>query len=136
MKTQTKLNLMRAGGVTSTFGPLATAVAINHETYFASRAAGWSLTIGGIIAVILVAIAVAGKAGQVLGGNVKVFGIIWGMSILLEPIILNLQFLSGLLFFGACGNKLIFAPQVKKLEARLGYETGANVMKEALNGRT
>lgn len=132
MKTKTKMRLMQFGGIVISFAPLAVEIAVNHELYFATKEAGWSMTIGGIIAIFLVAMAMLGKIGKMFGSDIKVVGMIFLLSCLLKPILLNLQWLSGLLFAGIIVSKIIFNPQVKKLQKRMSYEEQADVLKEVL----
>lgn len=90
------------------------------------------MTIGGIIAIFLVALALLGKIGKIFGSEIRVIGMIFVMSCLLKPVLLNLQWLSGLLLAGMIVNKIIFQPKVKKLQKRIDHEDQAQVLKEAL----
>ena len=134
MKTKTKKLLMEFCGLVISFAPMVTEIALNKDVYFATKEACWSMTIGGIIAVILVAIAMLGKIGRLFGSEVRVVGMIFAMSCLLKPIILNFQLLSGLLLLGLLTNRILIMPKVEKLKKRIGYEDQAKVIKETLNG--
>ena len=133
MKTKTKKRLMQAGGITVSFVPMLTEIAIHHEVYFATKEASWAMTIGGIIAVALVALAMLGKIGKLFGSEIRVIGTIFAMSCLLKPILLNFQWLSGLLFAGMLTNRFTFHPKIKQLEKQIKYEEQAQVVKETLN---
>jgi hypothetical protein len=132
MKSKTKLRLLQAGGIVSTFAPIAIAVGVNHETYFATQEAGLSLGIGGAMAIMLVVLSALGKAGKLLNSGLKVVACIFVFALLLEPLILNLKFLSGMLLLGECGNQVLFEPTVKRMKKQLDREETASVIKEAL----
>ena len=133
MKTVWKKRFWEAGGFLSTFTPLAVAVGVNYETYFSTRSAGVSLTLGGMFAVIVFALSLFGKAGKLFNSGLKTTGIIFGLTLLLEPVILNLSFLTGMLFLGEAVNTVVFAPQVKRLKARLQTEETVGVFTECVH---
>ena len=132
MKVQTKLRLMQAGGILATFLPLAVAVFIHREQYFATKAATIGLTSGGVIAAVIVTLAVLGKGRKLFGSGVAVSGIIFAMTVLLEPILLNLQYLTGMLLIGELVNAAIFAPQVRRLKKKVEKAETAQALKEAM----
>lgn len=134
MKSKTKLRLMQVGGIVTTFLPIAIAVGVNHEAYFATQEAGISLGLGGAMAVMLVVLSALGKAGKLLDSGMKVTTCIFVFALLLEPIILNLKFLSGMLLLGEIANAIVFAPTVHRLKKRIDREETAGVIKEALRG--
>jgi hypothetical protein len=134
MKSKTKLRLMQVGGIATTFAPISIAVGVNYEAYFVAREAGLSLTLGGAMAVMLVVLAALGKAGKLLDTGMKITACIFVFALLLEPIILNLKFLSGMLLLGEMSNEVLFAPTVRKMKKRIDREETAGVLKEALRG--
>lgn len=134
MNPAVKLRLMQLIGVLVTFTPLLVTIAINHEQYFATKAAGWSLTCGGIVAVVLVACSMLGKGKKIFGRGVVVAGIVFVMAYLLKPILLNLQLLSGMLFFGELINEVFFAPKERRLERQVLARESARIYKEEFNG--
>ena len=119
MNPTLKLWLWRFIDVLVTFLPVLIVIYINRAQYFATKAAGWSLTCGGAIAVGLVAMAVFGKGAKIFGSGVTVTGVIFAMSYLLKPIILNLQLLSGMLFLGFVVSRIFIAPKIKRIERQI-----------------
>jgi hypothetical protein len=134
IKTRSKILLWQVLGVAVTFAPILVEILLNRHIYFATKDAGVSLTIGGIIAVILVAMAMLGKLSKFMGSEIRVVGVIFVLSILLEPILLNFKLLSGLLLAGMCANGIFIKPKIKKLLRRKNNEETASVLKEALHG--
>lgn len=135
MKSKTKLRLMQTGGIATTFAPIAIAVGINHEAYFATQEAGISLGLGGAMAVMLVVLSALGKAGKLLDTGMKITACIFVFALLLEPIILNLKFLSGMLLLGELGNEMIFRPSVVRMKKQIDREETAGVIREAIRGQ-
>lgn len=129
-----KLRLLQIGGMFFTFLPIVITVIVNRDVYFSTRSAGWSLGIGGLLAVALVGLSVMGKIGKLFDSGIKVAGVIFLFALLLEPIVLNLKFLSGMLFLGEAINCLIFVPQIKKLKKHIDRKETAKVIKDAING--
>ena len=135
MKTRTKLWLFQGMGLLATFAPILCEILIHKDTYFATKEAGMSLTIGGAIAVLMIAMAMVGKLSKYLGSGIRIVGTVFVLSMLLEPILLNFKLLSFLLLCGMCVDGMFFKPQVKRLTRKLADEGTANVLKEALNGK-
>ncbi|MBQ3019146.1 MAG: hypothetical protein IJD77_00985 [Clostridia bacterium] len=131
VSTNAKLRMAQISGVFATFTPLAIAIGVDHETYFATKAAGWSLTSGGILAVILVALSAMGKTKNLFNSGFKVATFIFVFSVLLSPIVLNLQFLSGMLLAGEATNSVIVQPKVAKLKKQLGKEDLTDAIRRA-----
>lgn len=134
MSTKSKLVLWQVIGVLISFAPILVELLVHRKQYFATKSAGWSFTIGGIIAMVLVGLAMVGKLSKMLGSEISVIGTVFVMSILLEPIVMHLKLLSFLLFCGMCANGMFIKPIVKRLKRRIAQEEQASVMKEALNG--
>lgn len=126
--------LWRIGGIVATFAPIAIAVGANHEDYFVSKAAGISLGLGGGLALILIVLSALGKLGKLVDSGFKVTAFVFTFALLLEPVILNLKFLSGMMLLGEVINAIIFAPQVARLKRKIDREATASVVKEALRG--
>lgn len=135
MKTRSKLWLFQVFGVIVTFAPILCEVLIHRTTYFATKEAGMSLTIGGAVAVLMVAMAMMGKLSKYLGSSIRVVGMVFVLSLLLEPILLNFKLLSFLLLCGMCVDGVICKPQVRRLTKQLADEGTAKVLKEAMNGK-
>ena len=108
-----ELWLWRLVDVLVTFLPIVVVIYVNRSHYFATKAAGWSLTCGGVVAVGLVAMAALGKGAKIFGSGVTVTGIIFAMAYLLKPVILNLQLLSGMLFLGFVLASLFIKPKIQ-----------------------
>lgn len=131
MTTKGKLRLAQTAGIVASFAPLAVAVGVDYETYFATKAAGWSLTIGGGLAVALAILSALGKAGKLFNSGTKVAAFIFVFSMLLAPVVLNLQFLSGMLLAGEATNSVVVQPQVTKMKKRLQREEMRDVIRSA-----
>jgi hypothetical protein len=134
MSTKSKLLLWQAIGVLVSFAPILVEIIVHRDVYFATKSAGWSFTIGGVIAVVLVGLAMVGKLSKMLGSEISIVGTVFVMAMLLEPIVMNLKLLSFLLLCGMCANGIFIKPTVNRLKRRIVQEEQANVMKEALNG--
>ncbi len=132
-KTSKSLWKLRVLGVIVTFAPVLLEIFIHKDVYFRSRSAGWALTIGGIIAVVLVALAMVGKLGSMLGSDIRVVGTIFVMAMLMEPIMVNVKLLSFLLLCGMVVNALFVKPKLARLTRRKANEETAEVLREALN---
>lgn len=134
IKPKTKLRLLQAGGLVTTFAPLGIGIGVNWQDYFATTAAGFGLTMGGALAVAIAVINMLGKGKAVFGSGFVVTGVIFALCILLEPVILNLKFLTGMMFIGEAGNTVLFKPAVTNARKQADYAEQAVVLKEALGG--
>lgn len=134
IRPKTKLRLLQTGGLVTTFAPLCIGVGVNWEAYFATTAAGFGLTMGGALAVAIAVINMLGKGKALFGSGFVVTGVIFALCILLEPLILNLKFLTGMMFLGEAGNTVLFKPAVTNAKKQLDYSEQAGVLKEALSG--
>lgn len=134
MNPMLKLWLWKLADILVTFAPIIAVIYIHRAQYFATKAAGRSLTCGGVMAVVLVALAAFGKGAKIFGSGVTVTGIIFVMAYLLEPIILNLQLLSGMLFLGFAVSRIFIAPLIKRAERQVNAKENAKAVKEAMNG--
>lgn len=135
MQTRSKILLFQWLGVVVTFAPILCEIFIHKGTYFATKEAGMSLTIGGAVAVLMVAMAMMGKLSKYLGSSIRVVGVIFILSLLLEPILLNFKLLSFLLLCGMCVDGVFVKPKVRRLTKQLADEGTAKVLKETLNGK-
>lgn len=134
LKTRSKITLWQMIGVLVTFTPILCEILIHKDVYFATKSAGWSFTIGGIVAVILVAMAMLGRLSKFMGSEIRVMGTVFVLSMLLEPILLNFKLLSFLLLCGMIVNGVFVKPKIRQLVKRRDNEDTAKVLKEALNG--
>ena len=135
LTTNNKIWLYRFLGLLLTFTPIACEIIVHKNTYFATKSAGWSMTIGGIVAVLMVGLAMLGKLSKYLGSGIRVVGTVFVLALLLEPVLLNFKLLSFLLLCGMCADGIFTKPKVKKLTKQLADEGTAKVLKEALNGK-
>lgn len=135
LTTKNKIWVYRLLGLLVTFAPIACEIIIHRDVYFATKAAGWSMTIGGIVAVAMVAMAMLGKLSKYLGSGIRIVGTVFVLSMLLEPILLNFKLLSFLLLCGMCIDGALIKPKIKRLTKRLADEGTAQVLREALNGK-
>lgn len=134
LKTKSKIKFWQVIGVLVTFTPILCEILIHKDVYFATKSAGWSFTIGGIVAVILVAMAMLGRLSKFMGSEIRVMGTVFVLSMLLEPILLNFKLLSFLLLCGMIVNGVFVKPKIRQLVKRKDNEDTAKVLKEALNG--
>ena len=135
MKTQNKIRVYQLLGLLITFAPIMCEVFIHKDAYFATKSAGWSMTIGGIVAVVMIALAVLGKLSKYLCSGIRVVGVVFVLSLLLEPILMNMKLLSFLLLCGMCLDGMFIKPKIKVLTKRVADEATAQVLREALNGK-
>lgn len=135
LTTKSKIWVYRLLGLLVTFTPIAFEVLIHKDTYFATKSAGLSMTIGGVVAVIMISMAMLGKLSKYLGSGIRVVGTVFVLSLLLEPILLNFKMLSFLLLCGMILDGMFIKPKVQRLTKRLADEGTARVLREALNGK-
>ena len=126
MSTKVKLRCLQAGGIVASVAPLATVVGLNWENYVQTSRSAVGLTVGGIMLVFLVAVQMLGKARKVFGNGVVVTGFIFVLVCLLEPIILELKLLTGMMLAGQGLNLGVQVP-VRRLQKRLDDENTAKV---------
>jgi Na+/proline symporter len=132
LKARTKLVLLQTFGAIALFLPLAIGIALNFNDYIKTPASAVSLSLGGMCAVIVVSLQMLKKGKKIFGNAVIVSGIIFGLTILLEPLILNLKFLVGLVFAG----EVIYAVAFKSLIARYKKKADYADEAEAFGGNT
>lgn len=140
VKDKTKLTLLRSGGALVTFAPLITAIGINFKDYVSTTPAAVSISIGGAMAIAVVIIQLLGKGKQILGNAVVVSGIIFVFCILLEPLILNLKLLTGMVFLGEAGYSVVFKTPITNIKKRIDMQEQTTILTDALqagniNGR-
>lgn len=127
MTSKTKLNLLKAGGVISSLAPLGITIGISIPEYVQkNNGSVLSLTIGGIIAIILIAVSVLGRLK--LPGRIWFFALLFLMVCLLEPVLADLKLLSGMALAGEGINSAVFSPQVKRMTEQTSMEKQAKVI--------
>jgi hypothetical protein len=134
LTSKQQLLIWRIGGILVTFAPILIAVFANKEEYFATKEAGISIGLGGGLALMLIVFSALGKAGKFFDSGFKVITCIFVFALLLEPIILNLKYLSGMMLLGECTNAIFFKPTINRLKKRINREETASVVKEAISG--
>ena len=135
LTTKSKVWMYCLLGLMVTFAPIACEIVLHKNTYFATKDAGWSLTIGGVIAVIMVGLAMFGKLSKFLGSGIRVVGTIFVLAYFLEPILVNLKLLSFLLLCGMIAEGIFIKPKIRQLTKQLDNEGTAKVLREVLNGK-
>ncbi|MBR2070393.1 MAG: hypothetical protein IJ981_03100 [Clostridia bacterium] len=132
MKTTTKLRLTQAGGILATIAPLATVVGINLDSYITTKTSIFQLTIGGILLVVVIALAFFGKLKKLLGSGFAFCGLIFVFSMLLQPVLNELEVLSGAMLAGQGINVVAFKPLCAKYKAEIEEDTTEEKTKKVL----
>ena len=135
MQTKTKLRWLECASFLSSITPLCIAVGINWDVYTKTTASTVSITIGGIIAIFMALLAVKGRL-KPPAQRIYTYAFIFGMACLLEPIVMDIKLLSGMLLAGEGINVAFFDRYVKKtveeLEQEKIQETTTQAVKNAL----
>lgn len=131
MTTKTKLRWLQCASFLSTLTPLAIAVGINWDTYTKTTSSTISITVGGVIAIIMTLLAIKGHL-KVPAQRIWTYVFIFAMACLLEPIIMDIKLLSGMLLAGEGINLLCFEKFVKKTAQGVENERLANTTNEAV----
>lgn len=102
MGKKIKLKLLQGGGLVTSLAPLITCIAINWNDYVvAAGGQTWKLSIGGTMAVFLIAVAMLGKLK--MPGIKTFFTVLLVIVFLIEPILADLK----LLLFCALGGQVL-----------------------------
>jgi O-antigen ligase len=133
LTARTRLKLLQVGGFVATLLPLIIGVAIDFREYIKTPSSAVSLSIGGSLAVVIVALKTVGKAKKVFGNALIISGVLFALAWLLEPIIVNLKFLLGLLFAGEAIFAIVFKPLIERTKKRADYEDQAEVFGNVMN---
>lgn len=131
METKTKLRWLQCASFLSTLTPLAIAVGINWDTYTKTTSSTISITIGGVIAIIMTLLAVKGHL-KAPAQRIWTYVFIFVMACLLEPIIMDIKLLSGMLLAGEGINLACFDRFVKKTAQEVEQERIANTTNNAV----
>lgn len=135
MQTKTKLRWLECASFLSSITPLCIAVGINWDVYTKTTSSTVSITIGGIIAIFMALLAVKGRL-KAPAQRIYTYAFIFGMACLLEPIVMDIKLLSGMLLAGEGINVAFFDRYVKKtveeLEQEKIQETTTQAVKNAL----
>ena len=120
MKTRTKKELCRMGGFLTSITPLGIYLGVNWEKYAPTTTETVKLTFG-VVLICFFAFLIAMdkvKAPKM----VVVFGVLFGISFLIESIMQDFMWASGMAFAGCLGQETIFTPLVAKYEKMLNVE--------------
>lgn len=131
MKRTTKIGLLKTGGFISLITPLSIAVGINFDHYVSqSGDGGIKLAIGGGIVATLLLISFLGRVK--MPGRIWFFAILYAVATLLEPILVDIKLLTGMLLLGEGIDVALFNPLIKKQVKLKGMEEQADITKKAI----
>lgn len=129
MKTL-KLKLLEGGGIVTSLLPLLVVIIINWNDYVvAAGGSSWKLTIGGVIAVGMIAATMIGK--MKLPGLKTFFAILLVIIFLLEPILADLKLLCAAALGGQLINGFTFEIFAKKYKETMTMEKQADINAKA-----
>lgn len=129
MKTL-KLKLLEGGGILTSLAPLITVIIINWNDYVvAAGGQSWKLTIGGVMAVGIIAALMIGK--MKMPGLKTFFAILLVIIFLLEPILADLKLLCFLALCGQIVNGFTFELAAKKYKETITMEKQADINAKA-----
>lgn len=131
MKKQIKLKLLQGGGVITSLAPLITAIIINWNSYvMQSNGSAMKLTIGGSIAVFLIAFSVVGKLK--MPNRLTFYTMLLVLVFLLEPVLADLKLLSACALGGELFNDLTFGALAKSYKETITMEKQADINAKAM----
>jgi hypothetical protein len=129
MKTL-KLKLLEGGGIVTSLLPLLVVIIINWNEYVvAAGGSSWKLTIGGVMAVGMIAATMIGK--MKLPGLKTFFAILLVIIFLLEPILADLKLLCAAALGGQLINGFTFEIFAKKYKETMTMEKQADINAKA-----
>lgn len=137
-----KLALLRGGSFVTSFLPLAIVIGLNWNRYTATPQVATSLTIGGGVAVAVTILKALGKLPQ-KPKRVIMYGFVFAMLWVLEPLILDLKLLVGAALVGEIGDMVAIQPFItytkKQVDANITAKATAEHLQmqpKELGGRT
>jgi len=130
-----KLIALYLGGFLVSIAPLVIVVALNFGKYTATKSGSFSLALGGVVACIFFLLKAVGKLPQKVKSVFR-YGFLFGIVCLLEPLILDLKYLSGACFLGELFYVLIFPPLVANLKERHSKEEIKKTVGDAIKNST
>ena len=136
MGKQIKLKLLQGGGLVTSLAPLITCIAINWNDYVvAAGGQTWKLSIGGTIAVFLIAVAMLGKLK--MPGLKTFFTVLLVIVFLIEPILADLKLLCACALGGQVLNGISFEWLANNYKDKISREkqadTTANAMEKVID---
>lgn len=131
MSKQIKLKLLQGGGLVTSLAPLITCIAINWNDYVvASGGQTWKLSIGGTIAVFLIAVAMLGKLK--MPGLKTFFAVLLVVVFLIEPILADLKLLCACALGGQVLNGISFELLANNYKSKIDREKQADTTATAM----
>ena len=131
MSKQIKLKLLQGGGLVTSLAPLITCIAINWNDYVvASGGQTWKLSIGGTIAVFLIAVAMLGKLK--MPGLKTFFAVLLVVVFLIEPILADLKLLCACALGGQVLNGISFELLANNYKSKIDREKQAETTASAM----
>lgn len=131
MSKQIKLKLLQGGGLVTSLAPLITCIAINWNDYVvASGGQTWKLSIGGTIAVFLIAVAMLGKLK--MPGLKTFFAVLLVIVFLIEPILADLKLLCACALGGQILNGISFEWLANNYKDKISREKQADTTATAM----
>ena len=131
MSKQIKLKLLQGGGLVTSLAPLITCIAINWNDYVvASGGQTWKLSIGGTIAVFLIAVAMLGKLK--MPGLKTFFAVLLVIVFLIEPILADLKLLCACALGGQVLNGISFELLANNYKSKIDREKQADTTASAM----
>jgi hypothetical protein len=128
MGRQIKLGLLKTGGVITAIAPLVTVIAINWNDYvMASNGNPLKLTMGGMIAVFLIACSTLGRLK--MPGKTTFYFMLLVMVILLDPVLADLKLLCFCALGGEVLNAVTFNIFTKNYQETITMEKQAKITK-------
>ena len=129
MKTL-KLKLLQGAGLLTSLAPLITVIIINWNDYvIAAGGQSWKLTVGGCIAVFIIAATMLGKLK--MPGLKTFFAVLLVIIFLLEPILADLKLLCACALGGQLLNGLTFEMFANKYKETITMEKQADINAKA-----
>ena len=110
--------------------PLVITFILNKEEYITTPSDTFKLCIGGMIAVILIALKAVGKLK--LPSGIVLYGIAFALSYLLEAILTDLMLLSGMALLGEIIDAAIFKPLIARTNEKMNISKTADATAEQI----
>lgn len=131
MGKQIKLKLLQGGGLVTSLAPLITCIAINWNDYVvAAGGQTWKLSVGGTIAVFLIAVAMLGKLK--MPGLKTFFTVLLVIVFLIEPILADLKLLCACALGGQILNGISFEWIANNYKDKIAREKQADTTATAM----
>lgn len=126
-----KLAFLQAGSFVASFAPLAVIMGLNWSHYTATAAATTSLTVGGVLAMVVMGLKTLGKLPQ-KPKRVITYGIAFALVWLLEPLIMDLKLILGAAFAGEVLDTVAMQPAITYAKKQVDASISAEITTEKL----